>query len=75
VQTVRFSAVEPGSHDKLQSADIREVLDAIGELRAELEGREPEAVAKAREEGISWQEIAQRLRRATSSVFERYRDA
>lgn len=65
---------EPPSCENSNSTDIREVLDAIGQLRTELDAREPEAVARARAEGLSWKEIAHRLGKAPSSVFERYRD-
>lgn len=68
------SVVAPSPLDRLESEDAREALGAIGELRDRIEALEPAVVRRARDQGISWQEIARLLRKATSSVFERYRD-
>jgi hypothetical protein len=48
-------------------------LRAVGEMRQWLEELEPALVAGAREDGQSWEAIADALGRSKQAVWERYR--
>lgn len=54
------------------SDDPIEALNAIAELRSELDRREAAAVRKARNRGASWQLIALALRVTKQAVHKKY---
>jgi DNA-directed RNA polymerase specialized sigma24 family protein len=52
--------------------DVRRALSALGQLRRRVRELEEQVVRQARAEGLTWEEIAKRLDRVRSTVWERY---
>jgi hypothetical protein len=59
---------------RVSSDDPEVSLDAIRQLRELLMQHEERAVAIARGQGMSWEQIGRLVGRARQSLWERYRD-
>jgi DNA-directed RNA polymerase specialized sigma24 family protein len=69
---VALSPPGPSEWDATVDPDPSRALPAIAALQGLLRQREEDAVRRAREQGLAWEEIARLLGRVRSSVWERY---